>query len=536
MTDFDVIIIGGGPNGETVGSYLARAGAECLIIERRDEMGGGMITESFGGFRFNLHATYSMMGDTAPPIEDLFLEQFGFDFYRPEVQLNYIPPNDDPIPIYADPERTARAIGKVSESDAEAFERLYADAVEINERYTIPHHYTEPRPPDEDEEILSGHEVGEKVLQIRPLSPLEVLEHYGIEDEHVKAALTYPGCVWGPHPRQEGVGHMFAFFLYRMSSAGLISGGTHRLSSSLLRSYHEEKGDVLEMQAVTDILVEDGAVTGVVTDEGERFTADAVVSTLNPEQTFLDLLDEEHVDDDILNKARNWEWDAWSMFMVHMGVEGTPVYPTQGGNGRTDALLNLVGYDGLDDLLDHWDACGEGRVPEPEGGWTNTSQIDPTQAPPGYQTVRFETQVPFDVSDRDWEEFKDDFAQRCIDQWLDTIENPDEVDIRKTYFYPPTWIKQKLPEMEDGSIRHGAYIPEQMGYNRPHPKCSNTRTPIEGLYVAGASTHPGGMVTLGPGYIAAGKVAEDIGIDTWWEPPEYLVEARAEGLVPGDTD
>ena len=70
--EYDVIIIGGGPNGEVLACYLQRAGAKVLLVERRHEMGGGLMTEDFAGFRFNLHATYMMMGELMPPVDESF--------------------------------------------------------------------------------------------------------------------------------------------------------------------------------------------------------------------------------------------------------------------------------------------------------------------------------------------------------------------------------------------------------------------------------------------------------------------------------
>jgi phytoene dehydrogenase-like protein len=74
--------------------------------------------------------------------------------------------------------------------------------------------------------------------------------------------------------------------------------------------------------------------------------------------------------------------------------------------------------------------------------------------------------------------------------------------------------------MKYGSIKHGEYNSMQMGYMRPNDLCSKTKTPVEGLYVCGASTYPGGLVIGGPGYIAAGRIADDLGVSRWWKLPD----------------
>ncbi len=535
MPDFDVVIIGGGPNGETLGSYLAKAGAKCLLVERRDEMGGGLITEDNGGFRFNYHATYSVIDSWLPAFSDLFLAQYGASVIRPECQLHIAPENKPSLTVFKDPKRTAKAIGSIcSKDDEKAFTKLYEDLVELNEKIIIPWHYTSPLPPSEFAEKLGKSEIGRKLLHIVPLSPLEILEDYGIENDTLKAALIYPGCIWGPDPTQKGVGQMFAFFVYRMTNSGLYHGGSHRMSSSLLRAYYENGGHVMEDTIVTKIMVKDGAATGIRVDTGKEqkeISAKVVVSTLNPKQTFFDLVGEEHLDSGLASKVRGWQWDEWAMFMVHLGIRGLPVYKSTDGDGKSGVLLQLCGYESLDDILRHWKDCRTGKVPSAAGGWTITSEIDPTQAPSGLHIARMETQVPFDAENQDWESIKDSFAEECIKNWKMKLENSSEIQILKRFYYPPTYTQAKLPEMFRGSIRHGAYIPEQIGYNRPHESCSGSRTPIKNLYVAGASTHPGGMVTTGPGYIAASAIAKDLGITPWWPVMPLLQKSREAGLV-----
>lgn len=85
--------------------------------------------------------------------------------------------------------------------------------------------------------------------------------------------------------------------------------------------------------------------------------------------------------------------------------------------------------------------------------------------------------------------------------------------------------------MKRGSIKHGAYISTQMGYFRPNDLCSTYRTPIKGLYVGGASVYPGGMVILGFGYNAAKVIAEDLKLNVWWKPPEYVSKAVEKGYI-----
>jgi phytoene dehydrogenase-like protein len=86
-----------------------------------------------------------------------------------------------------------------------------------------------------------------------------------------------------------------------------------------------------------------------------------------------------------------------------------------------------------------------------------------------------------------------------------------------TLIYPPTYIEKKFKNMVRGSIKQGSYMTLQMGYNRPNDACSRGYTPIEGFYVCGASTYPGGMIIGGPGYLGANIIVEDLGVKKSWK-------------------
>ena len=103
-------------------------------------------------------------------------------------------------------------------------------------------------------------------------------------------------------------------------------------------------------------------------------------------------------------------------------------------------------------------------------------------------------------------------------KWRKAAPNMKPENIIRTSLETPEDIEIRLPNMRLGSIKHGDYHPMQIGCFRPNQDCSSTDTPIEGLYVCGASTYPGGLILGGPGYLAANKVAEDQGIEKWWKP------------------
>ena len=107
-------------------------------------------------------------------------------------------------------------------------------------------------------------------------------------------------------------------------------------------------------------------------------------------------------------------------------------------------------------------------------------------------------------------------------------------DILWHYITTPLDIGNKFADMVKGSYKQGAYLPLQMGYLRPNEECSQHATPIKKLYVCGASTFPGGLITFGPGYNAANKIAADLGMERWWGEPECVAQGEGQGNSIGE--
>ncbi len=532
--DLDVVIIGAGPNGETLAAYLSRAKAKVLILERRDEMGGGLATQDYGGFRFNLHATYMMMGELMPPVDDLFLAQYGVNFIRPPVQAAFFYERAKALTLYLDPKKSAESISRLAgAAEASKFLAFYHDIEEANLKCLLPTTYRPPMPPVELATMLSSSEIGQHVLEWSEQSPIEMLDHYEIRDDRVRAALLYLGCKWGIEPDLPGIGYMFAIYVYRMLNAALVGGGTHRLNSGIMRSAYEAGVSVKENTEVVKILIEDGTAVGVRTARGEEIRAKAVVSTLPPQQTFLQMVGEDQLEPSLVDTLKAWELDEWSLYMTHLGLRRLPKYRAEESDPHCgEALSQIVGFGSSQEIIDHWKKCEAKELPGPASTVTPTSFFDPTQAPRDGVTVRVESEVPYEILGSSWEKAKKPFGDRLVATWEDYLSNADEIRILKRFDYPPTYIEAKLPSMIRGSIKHGAYLPTQMGYFRPNTECSNYATPIPGLYTAGASTYPGGMITLGPGYNAALKIAEDLRLNVWWKIPKYIQDGIDLGLVP----
>lgn len=326
----------------------------------------------------------------------------------------------------------------------------------------------------------------------------------------------------------EAIGYLFPLYVYRMTNAALCAGGSHRLSSALHKRVVQAGGVISDMSEVVKVLMSGGRVEGVLLEDGTEIKARAVVSTVDPKQSFLKFFDEHEIPGRLADSARRWEWEKTTFFGVHLALKQAPVYRHAGSvSDANRALITFLGVKNTDQLLDHIEDLEAGRLPErPLGHVTCTSLFDPIQAYKGFHTGRWETLAPFNC---DWDAIQDAYADLCVNAWKAYAPN---VDPLFRLIYPPTYIEKKMTNMVRGSFKHGDYIPLQMGYFRPNESCSQAFTPIDGFYMCGAGAYPGGMILGGGGYIGANVIAEDFGVAKKWEEPEMIRQARINGIIP----
>jgi phytoene dehydrogenase-like protein len=534
---YDVIVIGGGPNGLTTTAYLAKAGAKVLMLERHHEGGGGLVTEEWSGFRFNTHAKLMLMMDVMPPYYDLELASSGCRYLQPDVAASILTKDGKAMTFYSDIQKTAKSIARFSTNDAQRYVEVMEDWYTIVNEALIPATYSLPIPMLDMVVSYQQSEVGEVVDEMAEETFIETLEGCGFENDLVNAALMYLGTMYGMDP-EGGLGFMLPLFVTRLLHASVIRSGSHQLAASISR-FANRNGASLERAAeVSKILTDGTKAVGVRLVTGEEIMAKKVVTTTDPKATFLYLVGPEvchAASPTLVDQTEAWEWESTSLCNVHYALSERPEHTCKAFDPDADrALVKIMGLESMQDVLDHISAAKEGHFRMAGAGMVLTD-VDPMQAPvdvePGAAVACWETLAPYDNVEGDWDALQHDYAKKILETWSEYAPNLQNATVIRHYVNHPRHIEAKLPGMVRGSIKHGAYLPTQMLSNRPNADCSSYRTPIENLYVAGASVWPGGMVLLGGGYNAAGVVADDLGLERWWQEPEYVVEARKKGLV-----
>lgn len=542
---YDVVVVGAGHNGLTAGAYLGRAGAKVLVVERRHETGGALVTEEFSGYRFNLHANYMLMLDVAPPYRDLGLEEDGCVYIRPEAEASLLKKNGEALTLYADLERSVASIARFSKKDAERYREIYLAYKEIADEYLIPSTYGRPVGSAQLAATYMESELGQRILKVSEMTPAEICESWGFETPELSALLLYLICMWGIDPKESNSSYLVPLYFNRMLNATLVKGGSHRLSSTLQKAGILAGMEVCENYEVKRFIVENGAAKAVeIAPTGTdgpitRIDARAIVTSTDPVTTFGTFIPEAEVAKRsklCLNTARNWEWEQSSLFLCHLALRKRPHFKAEAGDpGVTKAFIRVFGVETPEDVVRHISEVMDKRLLHDVGHVTFTTDVDPGLAPwetdPEGTVCRIESCVPYAPAAGDWSALATQYGDRLIAALASYMTDFEPANIVRRYDYTPVHIETKIPQMKRGSFKHGAYIMTQMGYSRPNVQCSSYKTPIDNLYVCGASTFPGGMITFGGGYNAAKVVAEDLGLKIWWKEPSSVTAAREKGFL-----
>lgn len=507
---WDAIIIGGGHNGLVAAAYLARAGLRVAVLERRHLVGGACVTEEIHpGFHVST-AAYTC-GLFRPEIkEDLELSKYGLEEHPFNPQVVHPFHDGRSLASWLDEDRNREEIAKFSKRDAKAYDRYVRFWAEFGE-LVEPTLLVPPVPLADLVSLFRGPEAEDLLRHVMLMSAADLLDEY-FESDEVKASLV-TGAVAGTlaGPRTPGtayvLGHHTLGNINGIRGAwGWAKGGMGGITQALARAAQHHGAEVRTGVEVRRVLVAGGTARGVELADGQRLEAKVVVSNADPKRTFLKLVEPGHLPEEFLRGIRNIRAEAVS-FKLNLALERLPRFKA----GPPDLHRSIVDVCPSMDYLERaYDDAKYGRPSShPFLEMVFQSAVDPTVAPPGKHTLTISCKfAPFDLREGSWPQEAPAFADRVLNTLAEYAPDVHACVLHR-HTVTPLDLEQEYG-LTRGDVFHAAITPEQMFSFRPLPGWSNYRTPIPGLYLCGAGTHPGGGVLGACGYNAAQTVLEDL--------------------------
>ncbi len=522
MTTFDGIIIGGGHNGLTLGAYMTRAGLRVCVLEATGAVGGGCSTEqpALPGFRFNLHSNFYISWTNAPLTHDLELGRFGFSTIEPLVQQGTAFRDGSALTIYKDVEKSCASIARFSKRDAATYRDMHQTfAVEMQPLFASLM-YNPPLTPDQTRDRLSGPQ-GKAFLSFAQHDLFTAVNTH-FEDYRMRAlfkVLLHAGA----GENAPGSGLALPSMIAALSGNALPVGGSISLPLALVRIIEAGGGKVQPRAAVVEISINGGRATGVKLADGARVEAEKFIACAINLPATMRLAGEEYFPQAARDKMKEWNWGTHSLVSLHLALNEKPDYVAAKFDPDMNRAFNVIfGAEDGAQIDESFAQIRQHKVPDDlMGNGTCHSQFDPTYAPAGKHVAFWYPFAPYALEDgpEGWDRRREEYTARLLEDWRVYAPNLDDANVLAKFLYTPRDIPRFNPNMVDGSLRMGAFVPSQLGVNRPHPSLADYRTPVEGLYLAGSSSHGGGA-NGAPGYNAANIIADDLRLKRSWIPVE----------------
>jgi phytoene dehydrogenase-like protein len=527
MPTYDAVVIGAGHNGLTLAAYLSRAGLRVAVLERNPRIGGGTSTEepTLPGYRFNLHANFFMGFRHTPLIRDLELHRFGFSFIEPLVQQAAAFRDGTCVVIHKDLEATCASLARFSQRDAQTFRDLHHVYGQQMRPLLVSLLYNAPLPVDQLRDRLSGPQ-GKEFLSHAQHDLFSVVRKH-FDDDRIRTLFTsYMHVITTENEPRAGI--VFPAIFANVMEFTLPVGGASALPNALARIVEAAGGAVLMDSDVKEIIIKNGRATGVRLTNGETIDARQLVASAIDAPTTMMMAGEELFPEDVREKLHGWHWGNHSLVTLHLALRDRPLYRSRSFDPDIDRAFNVFfGMDDIDQVARCFDDCAAKKFPDVlMGNGACNSQIDPTYAPVGGHSAFWWPFAPYavDGDPQNWDTRKQEYTDKVLNVWREYASNLDDDNVRASFLFTPLDVERLNVNMRQGAVRMGAYIPSQLGINRPHPTLSGTRTPIQGLYLCGSSTGNGGGINGAPGYIAANAIVDDLKIERPWTPvplPEW---------------
>ena len=527
---FDAVVIGGGHNGLTCAAYLAGAGIKVCVLERRSVLGGAAVTEEFHpGFR-NSTASYTVSLLNPKVIRDLRLIQHGLSIVsRPFA--NFLPlPEGGYLKVGGGIDATQAEVAKYSRRDADTLPRYYAMLDRVADVLRDLLLATPPNVGGGLHALLDGWKVAKRfraldlagqrdVLDLFTKSAGDVLDRW-FESGPIKAAFGFDAVVgnfaspYTPGSAYVLLHHVFGEVNGNRGQWGHARGGMGTITLAMAREC-TARGVTLRADApVRSVFVERGRAAGVLLASGETVRATRVVANVNPKLLFGELVAPEHLPDDFRERIAAYKCGSGT-FRMNVALAELPdfaVLPGKAAGAHHASGIVIAPSLGYMERA-YFDAKTTGWSAAPIVEMLIPSVVDDSLAPAGNHVASLFCQhvhpdLPRVACGRTWDDARDEVADLIIDT-VNAVAPNFKASVLGRRALSPLDLEREFG-LIGGDIFHGALTLDQLFSARPILGHGDYRTPVRGLYLCGAGTHPGGGVTGVPGHNAAREILKDV--------------------------
>jgi phytoene dehydrogenase-like protein len=519
---YDVTIVGGGHNGLVTACYLAKSGLKTLVLEAREVVGGGAVTEEIHpGFRCSTldHAAGPLSSQV---IADLNLARHGLEMITPEARVIALSPDGKSLCVYNDVARTVSEIEKFSANDAGSYPEFVNSFSRIG-RVLAP--LLSMTPPSIDQPTKSdlwqlgkvglafrglGKKDEYRLLRWAPMAVADLVSEW-FETELLRATVAargIHGAFAGPWSAGTSLGLLWqaATDGSALGSASYPKGGMGSLSEALAKAAKAAGAEIRTSARVAQISGAYGDKPKVVLEGGEEIESRVIVSNADPRTTFLNLVDPIDLEPNFLLKMRNYRAPG-VVGKINLALDGLPSFKGIDDNMKLSGRIH-IGPE-IDYLERAFDASKYGDFStDPYLDINIPSLGGPSLAPAGKHVMSIHVQfAPYKLRHGDWPTRRDEFASNVIDKLEAYAPSLREMIVARQVITPVDL--EETYGLSGGHIHHGEQTLDQSFTFRPLIGWAQYRTPLKRLYLCGAGTHPGGGLTGLPGANAAREIARD---------------------------
>jgi phytoene dehydrogenase-like protein len=526
---YDAIIIGGGHNGLVCAAYLAKHGLKPLVLEQRNVVGGAAVTEEIApGFRASI---FSYLMSILHPriIADLDLPRHGVEVMPCSDMLS--PLGDDDYIVFSDNvARTQASFARFSAKDAAIypkFDRYLNETANVFRRLLWETPFDPTKRDWRTIKQISGfvwrnHRCGDRIFRVYDMLTMSAYDYLSqwFEDDRIKAVLAYYASIGTfAGPKTPGSAYVIMHHVMGENAGaggwGFIKGGMGAITQALAAAGREAGAEIRTGCPIAKVKIVNGRAAGVVTVSGDEFEAPVVISNANAKRLYLDLVGAEHLTEETVRAISSYRTFS-TAFKMNIACERPPQYRCL-DKALADGALGSWSYPTYVHLAPDIDYL-ERAYDDAKHGWYSSEPfitpvvptiVDPTLAPPGKHVVNlFGGHAPYKLRNGDWSVEKPKFKETVL-KTVDRFAPGFSDGIIEAQLLIPEDI-EAIIGLPQGHIFHGELAPDQLFFKRPVPHYADYRAPIAGLYLCGASAHPGGGVSGIPGYNAAREILSDL--------------------------